>query len=140
MDLRVIENRFRKILNTDRGLDFEYKYENDHIQATCSLTAQAYQGDIYADFTVYNDGLVTISFTFDKIDNTSYTLSKIEEFNENSVWLTAYITDKGYLKLRNNIFVASERAAVENVEFIIKHLLSDKIKTYLAPLSQLTHE
>lgn len=139
MNLKTAEKELRKLLNTKRNLNFEYKYEEDYLNASCSITAKAYKDDIYVSLDVYQDGLITIALTFDKLDLTDYTLDLINKFNTQSVWLTAYVNSKGYLRLRNNIFVGSEKAAVENIDFILDHFLSDKIKEVLSPLSQLTY-
>ncbi len=139
MNLKNIEKLLRKELNTKRNLAFEYEYENDNINASCDLTSKSYKGGIYAVFTVYTDGLILCSFTFDKIQLDHTSLDFITKFNQNSVWLTAYVTDKGYLKLRNNIFVGSENAVIENINFLLDHLITEKIKQYLSPLSQLTY-
>jgi len=139
INLKNAEKELRKVLNVKRGLDFEYKYENDCMTASNSITCKTYKDDIYVSLDVYEDGLLCISLVFDKINLTDQVIDLINKFNKTSVWLTAYVNNKGYLKLRNNIFVGSEKSAVENIDFILDHFLSDKIKNVLSPLSQLTY-
>ena len=128
MNLKNVEKQLRQSLNEKRGLNFEYKYEENYLDVACDITCKS-----------YDDGLISISFTFDKLDLSDTALQLINNFNKESVWLTAYVSSKGYLKLRNNIFVGSEKAAVENIDFLLDHFLSDKIKKVLVPLSQLTY-
>lgn len=139
MNLKNVEKQLRQSLNEKRGLNFEYKYEENYLDVACDITCKSYDDGIYVAMDVYDDGLISISFTFDKLDLSDTALQLINNFNKESVWLTAYVSSKGYLKLRNNIFVGSEKAVVENIDFLLDHFLSDKIKKVLVPLSQLTY-
>lgn len=138
MNLKYIEKKLRKMLNEKLGLEFEYEYKNDYLDVNHTITYKDYEGDIYTSFTFYKDGLITICFVFGKMQASNITLNAINNFNKDSVWLTAYISKNGYLTLRNNIFTGSDNSAIENVDFILNHLISDKIIKILQPLTMLT--
>lgn len=139
MNFKVAERYLRKVLNEGFGLDYEYEYGDDHLLAKHSINVNGLQGSAYSIIRVYDDNTVVFRFTFDKIDRTRETIRLANEYNENFLFLKAYIGDE-YLYVEHVAFIVNEENLQEYVKGIFEELIAEKSKKYLAPLCDLTYD
>lgn len=139
MNLRIVERDIKRFLNKELGLDFEFERKDDRLRATNELTLRGHDDNIYVAIDMYESGSFGVDFVFDKLEENPQTLALINEFNRNSVWLTAMIRDDGYLVLRYNVMAGTVDDLAGNIRGIMNQLTTDKIGAVLKPLTQLTH-
>ena len=139
MNLRIVERDIKRFLNKELGLDFEFERKDDRLRATNELTLRGHDDNIYVAIDMYESGSFGVDFVFDKLEENPQTLALINEFNRNSVWLTAMIRDDGYLVLRYNVMAGTVDDLAGNISGIMNQLTTDKIGAVLKPLTQLTH-
>ena len=139
MNLRIVERDIKRFLNKELGLDFEFERKDDRLRATNELTLRGHDDNIYVAIDMYESGSFGVDFVFDKLEENPHTLALINEFNRNSVWLTAMIRDDGYLVLRYNVMAGTVDDLAGNIRGIMNQLTTDKIGAVLKPLTQLTH-
>ena len=126
-------------------LEFTIKEQkDDSIRFTADVTlAKYYKDGIFIATTVYSSGTIHMFFTFDHLDENLNSLHLINEFNDNSSWFTAYITQKGdkkYLELHYGACGPDNEAeAADNYGFILRQLMNDTTVKYLTPLTKLTY-
>lgn len=138
MNLRIVERDIKRFLNKELGLDFEFERKDDRLRATNELTLRGHDDNIYVAIDMYESGSFGVDFVFDKLEENPQTLALINEFNRNSVWLTAMIRDDGYLVLRYNVMAGTVDDLADNIRGIMNQLTTDKIGAVLKPLTQLT--
>ena len=138
MNLRIVERDIKRFLNKELGLDFEFERKDDRLRATNELTLRGHDDNIYVAIDMYESGSFGVDFVFDKLEENPHTLALINEFNRNSVWLTAMIRDDGYLVLRYNVMAGTVDDLAGNIRGIMNQLTTDKIGAVLKPLTQLT--
>ena len=138
MNLRIVERDIKRFLNKELGLDFEFERKDDRLRATNELTLRGHDDNIYVAIDMYESGSFVVDFVFDKLEENPQTLALINEFNRNSVWLTAMIRDDGYLVLRYNVMAGTVDDLAGNIRGIMNQLTTDKIGAVLKPLTQLT--
>ena len=140
-----VMNVFDRVCKEFNQLDFTIKdRKDDSIRFTADVTLKKYYKDgIFISCTVYTGGTMHIFFTFDHLDENLNTLHLLNEFNDNSSWFKAYITQKGdkkYLELHYAAVGPDDEAeAADNFGFILRQLMSDTTVKYLSPLSQITY-
>lgn len=139
MNLRIVERDIKRFLNKELGLDFEFERKDDRLRATNELTLRGHDDNIYVAIDMYESGSFGVDFVFDKLEENPQTLALINDFNRNSVWLTAMIRDDGYLVLRYNVMAGTVDDLAGNIRGIMNQLTTDKIGAVLKPLTQLTH-
>ena len=138
MNLRIVERDIKRFLNKELGLDFEFERKDDRLRATNELTLRGHDDNIYVAIDMYESGSFGVDFVFDKLEENPQTLALINEFNRNSVWLTAMIRDDGYLVLRYNVMAGTVDDLAGNIRGIMNQLTTDKSGAVLKPLTQLT--
>ena len=138
MNLRIVERDIKRFLNKELGLDFEFERKDDRLRATNELTLRGHDDNIYVAIDMYESGSFGVGFVFDKLEENPQTLALINDFNRNSVWLTAMIRDDGYLVLRYNVMAGTVDDLAGNIRGIMNQLTTDKIGAVLKPLTQLT--
>mgnify|MGYP002802863594 FL=1 len=138
MNLRIVERDIKRFLNKELGLDFDFERTDDRLRATNELTLRGHDDNIYVAIDMYESGSFGVDFVFDKLEENPQTLALINEFNRNSVWLTAMIRDDGYLVLRYNVMAGTVDDLAGNIRGIMNQLTTDKIGAVLKPLTQLT--
>ena len=138
MNRRIVERDIKRFLNKELGLDFEFERKDDRLRATNELTLRGHDDNIYVAIDMYESGSFGVDFVFDKLEENPQTLALINEFNRNSVWLTAMIRDDGYLVLRYNVMAGTVDDLAGNIRGIMNQLTTDKIGAVLKPLTQLT--
>ena len=138
MNLRIVERDIKRFLNKELGLDFEFERKDDRLRATNELTLRGHDDNIYVAIDMYESGSCGVGFVFDKLEENPQTLALINEFNRNSVWLTAMIRDDGYLVLRYNVMAGTVDDLAGNIRGIMNQLTTDKIGAVLKPLTQPT--
>ncbi len=138
MNLRIVERDIKRFLNKELGLDFEFERKDDRLRATNELTLRGHDDNIYVAIDMYESGSFGVDFVFDKLEENPQTLALINDFNRNSVWLTAMIRDDGYLVLRYNVMAGTVDDLAGNIRGIMNQLTTDKIGAVLKPLTQLT--
>ena len=138
MNLRIVERDIKRFLNKELGLDFEFERKDDRLRATNELTLRGHDDNIYVAIDMYESGSFGVDFVFDKLEENPQTLALINEFNRNSVWLTAMIRDDSYLVLRYNVMAGTVDDLAGNIRGIMNQLTTDKIGAVLKPLTQLT--
>ena len=140
INLRKAEKIMKKHLVKDMKLDFTFEKDGaDHLKAKNSVTLKGHDDDILIVIDVYANGILGVDFIFDKLEKTVKTLELIENFNESTPWLCAYISSKGYLCLRYNVADIVEDTLAPNLIFILNKLVSDDVKAPLQLLTVLTH-
>ncbi len=138
MNLRIVERDIKRFLNKELGLDFDFERTDDRLRATNELTLRGHDDNIYVAIDMYESGSFGVDFVFDKLEENPQTLALINDFNRNSVWLTAMIRDDGYLVLRYNVMAGTVDDLAGNIRGIMNQLTTDKIGAVLKPLTQLT--
>ena len=138
MNLRIVERDIKRFLNKELGLDFNFERTDDRLRATNELTLRGHDDNIYVAIDMYESGSFGVDFVFDKLEENPQTLALINDFNRNSVWLTAMIRDDGYLVLRYNVMAGTVDDLAGNIRGIMNQLTTDKIGAVLKPLTQLT--
>ena len=138
MNLRIVERDIKRFLNKELGLDFDFERTDARLRATNELTLRGHDDNIYVAIDMYESGSFGVDFVFDKLEENPQTLALINDFNRNSVWLTAMIRDDGYLVLRYNVMAGTVDDLAGNIRGIMNQLTTDKIGAVLKPLTQLT--
>ena len=118
MNLRIVERDIKRFLNKELGLDFEFERKDDRLRATNELTLRGHDDNIYVAIDMYESGSFGVDFVFDKLEENPQTLALINEFNRNSVWLTAMIRDDGYLVLRYNVMAGTVDDLAGNIMIV----------------------
>jgi len=144
MDLARVKSNLLSSIESEYGLKFEGKLEKDsdgkqYVKLTNGITHNVYKGGIFCKILVFPSGSFGIEFIFDKIVQTSEVAKLLYAFNENIVFLSAYISDAGYLTVHYNVAFLDEKDIMENIRRSFNSLSNDTIKKYLLPLNQLTY-
>ncbi len=139
INLKKAQKELTKLLVKQLGLDFEFGLGEDRLTAKNSVSIDGYDDDVFISFVVFKSGSYGVDFVFDKIDRTPQALELLQNFNENSVWLAAFIRDDGYLVLRYNVMQLSDDDVVQNTESVMQKLISPEIREVLTPLTRLTY-
>ncbi len=138
MELDKVMRGLSKRLNEEMGLDFAYKYENDSLIGTNTLSLKDVHNDIFVRVTVYEkSGKVFFEAIFEKIRKTFETLDLINEFNKKKTFLKAYINNNDYLVLEWAVSDATtEDNAVSEIPFLLEIMSNDDSKETLGLLAE----
>ena len=127
------------------GINFEQKsLENGKVEITANITAEKYFDDgIAVRIVAYQSGTCHVFMVFDKIDPTLENLTLINEYNDHSSFLSAYISQKNggkYLELHGSSMDAPDvKTLSETIAYFINELLNDKLLPYLQPITKRTY-
>lgn len=138
MNLSNAEATLKEELNKKFGLDFEYKMIDGHLEAKNEITIKGFDDGIYCQFRLYESGVVSYCFTFDKIEMTGRVMVLVNNFNANFPFLKAYL-ENGYLRIDHVVYNMRNEDLGEYTSGIMSEIISDKCKKYLTPLTELTH-
>jgi hypothetical protein len=136
-----------------KGISFEEKkrtYDEKNprlvnkIEITANIVAEKYFDDgIAVRIVAYKSGTCHVFMVFDKLDPTYENLTMINEYNDHSSFLSAYISQKNggkYLELHGSSMDApDEQALASTVCFFINELLNDSLLKYLQPITRNTY-
>ena len=111
----------------------------DSLTLHSQITAKDYfENSIYFKMTIFASGTLHIFFTFDEIERTYDNLYLINNFNEQSPWFRAYISninDKDYLELHySTVALESEAQVINSFGYLLNSLLDEETLKYLKPI------
>ena len=100
----ILRDAFNEVMDvTDSmSISFQCDRQEDHfIIYANEVTLNNHDDDIRIEIAVNDGGGATFYAVFDKLDETPTTLRLLNEFNEDTLFFSAYIGSKGYLTLRH---------------------------------------
>ena len=127
------------------GITFTEKSRTeDKVEITAEIVAKKYFDDgITVRIVAYKSGTCHVFMVFDKIDPTLENLTLINEYNDHSSFLSAYISQKNggkYLELHGSSMDAPDvKTLSETIAYFINELLNDKLLPYLQPITKRTY-
>ena len=127
------------------GISFEQKeFSADKAVITANIVAEKYFDDgILVRIVAYKSGTCHVFMIFDKLDPTYENLQLINEYNDHSSFLSAYISQKDggqYLELHGSSMDApDEKVLSETIAYFINEALNEKLLKYLQPLTNRTY-
>lgn len=127
------------------GISFEQKeLTADKSVITANIVAERYFDDgIFVRIVAYKSGTCHVFMIFDKLDPTYENLTLINEYNDHSSFLSAYISQKDggkYLELHGSSMDApDEKVLSETIAYFINEALNEKLLQYLQPLTSRTY-
>ena len=149
-DLLRLKDLIQKEYN---GISFEEKkrtYDEKNprlvnkIEITANIVAEKYFDDgIAVRIVAYKSGTCHVFMVFDKLDPTYENLTMINEYNDHSSFLSAYISQKNggkYLELHaSSLDLADENVMSSVICYYINEVLNEKLLTYLQPITKRTY-
>lgn len=127
------------------GITFNVKnLTDDKVEITASIVAEKYFDDsISVRIVAYKSGTCHVFLVFDKLDPTFENYDLINEYNDNSSFLSAYISQKNggkYLELHGSSLDApNTQVLCDTICYFINEALNDKLLKYLQPLTNNTY-
>ena len=127
------------------GINFEEKScTEDKVEITANIVAEKYFDDgIAVRVVAYKSGTCHVFMVFDKLDPTLENLTLINEYNDHSSFLSAYISQKNggkYLELHGSSMDASNAQVLsETIAYFINELLNEKLLPYLQSITKRTY-
>lgn len=127
------------------GINFEEKSRtDDKVEITANIVAEKYFNDgIAVRVVAYKSGTCHAFMVFDKLDPTFENYHLINEYNDHSSFLNAYISQKNggkYLELHGSCLnLPDEEALADAIVYYINELLNEKLLQYLQPLTKRTY-
>lgn len=129
-----------KLLEMGKKIGLQVQDETkDSLTLHSQITAKDYfENSIYFKMTIFASGTLHIFFTFDEIERTYDNLYLINNFNEQSPWFRAYISninDKDYLELHySTVALNSEEQVISSFGYLLNSLLEEETLKYLKPI------
>ena len=129
-----------KLLEMGKKIGLQVQDETkDSLTLHSQITAKDYfENSIYFKMTIFASGTLHIFFTFDEIERTYDNLYLINNFNEQSPWFRAYISninDKDYLELHySTVALESEAQVINSFGYLLNSLLDEETLKYLKPI------
>ena len=127
------------------GITFEQKeLTADKAVITANIVAEKYFDDgIFVRIVAYKSGTCHVFLVFDELDPTFENLKLINEYNDHSSFLSAYISQKDggkFLELHGSSMDApDEKVLSETIAYFINEALNEKLLKYLQPLTNRTY-
>ncbi len=127
------------------GITFTEKSRTeDKVEITADIVAKKYFDDgITVRIVAYKSGTCHVFLVFDELDPTFENLKLINEYNDHSSFLSAYISQKDggqYLELHGSSMDApDEKVLSETIAYFINEALNEKLLKYLQPLTNRTY-
>ena len=127
------------------GISFTEKSRtDDKVEITANIVAEKYFDDgIAVRVVAYKSGTCHVFMVFDKLDPTFENLSLINEYNDHSSFLSAYISQKNggkYLELHGSSMDAPDaKILADTISYFINELLNEKLLQYLQPITKRTY-
>lgn len=138
VNLKNVKRKLEKLLNEKSNLAFKYEFGADFVKATHEITLTKINAEILAVLTCYDSGFTAVELIFDKVERNHRSEELIAQFNANSFWLTAYISDNGYLITRYFIAQLSDvDDIVSNIEWGMLQATNDRNSDLLRPLVEM---
>lgn len=138
MNLKKVRKELKKFFAAKK-LTFKIEDEDRRVVCTNSLGLKPYDDDIFARFEYYENGTAAFNFTFDHLTINEQTLRMVNDFNERSPWLYAYVdTAKGYMRICHPSLLLHEEDVCTYTERVMSVLASRDLEAVLAPLCILT--
>ena len=108
------------------------------------IVAKKYFDDgITVRIVAYKSGTCHVFMVFDKLDPTFENYNLINEYNDHSSFLNAYISQKNggkYLELHaSSLDLADENVMSSVICYYINEVLNEKLLTYLQPITKRTY-
>lgn len=104
-----------------------------------NVTLAGLDDDIAVNIGVFESGSAFVELIFDKIKDVKKAAVALNEFNKQSIWLKAYISDKQYLTVNHTILcLQDENVLVNVVGHVLSYVGSNTSIALLAPLCKLT--
>ncbi|MDD6302947.1 MAG: hypothetical protein PUA56_06590 [Bacillales bacterium] len=138
MNLKIAQVILEDYFN-ECDLDFEFEKIADGIRASSQLSLNGIDGAIFTDIAVY-DGLLSVLFICDLIDRNQITLHLIDKFNANESYLTAFISQDGYLTIRCNVPFVNEANLANALDFVFGRITDEEVKDNFITLTKLTYQ
>jgi hypothetical protein len=110
--------------------------EGDFLYATTSLQLINYGVDVELNFAFNKpNNSVIFNVIFPKVSINPKLFEKLNEFNFNSAWLRSFVNEENRLILLfSQLNVDNVSIAIGVLDFLIKNVLSEEMKTILTPL------
>ena len=127
------------------GITFTEKSRTeDKVEITAEIVAKKYFDDgIAVRVVAYKSGTCHVFMVFDKLDPTLENLTLVNEYNDHSSFLSAYISQKNggkYLELHGSSMDApDENVLKDTICYFINELLNEKLLQYLQPITKRTY-
>lgn len=127
------------------GITFTEKSRtDDKVEITAEIVAKKYFDDgITVRIVAYKSGTCHVFMVFDKLDPTFENYDMINEYNDHSSFLSAYISQKNggkYLELHGSSMDApDEKALASTICYFINEVLNEKLLQYLQPITKRTY-
>lgn len=138
MNLKIAQVILEDYFN-ECDLDFKFEKIADGIRASSQLSLNGIDGAIFTDIAVY-DGLLSVLFICDLIDRNQITLHLIDKFNANESYLTAFISQDGYLTIRCNVPFVNEANLANALDFVFGRITDEEVKDNFITLTKLTYQ
>jgi hypothetical protein len=128
------------------GITFTEKSRTeDKVEITAEIVAKKYFDDgITVRIVAYKSGTCHVFMVFDKLDPTFENYNLINEYNDHSSFLNAYISQKNggkYLELHaSSLDLADENVMSSVICYYINEVLNEKLLTYLQPITKRTYQ
>ena len=129
-----------KLLDLGKQIALQVEEENPTTLTMHSqITAKDYfSNSIYFKLVVFTSGTLHLFFTFNEIERTYDNLYLINNFNAESPWFKAYITNinnKDYLELHYSVMgLTYEEEVLNTVGYILNSLLDEETLNNLMPI------
>lgn len=127
------------------GIEFTEKSRtDDKVEITADITAKKYfDDDISVRIVAYKSGTCHVFMVFDHLDATYDNLCLINDYNDHSSFLSAYISEKkggNYLELHGSSMDApNTKVLAETIAYLMNEILNENGLKYLQPLSRATY-
>ena len=127
------------------GITFTEKSRTeDKVEITAEIVAKKYFDDgITLRIVAYKSGTCHVFMVFDKLDPTFENYEMINNYNDHSSFLNAYISQKNggkYLELHaSSLDLPDEKALCSVICYFINEVLNEKLLVYLQPITKRTY-
>ena len=127
------------------GITFTEKSRTeDKLEITASIEAKKYFDDgISVRIVAYKSGTCHVFMVFDKLDPTFENYDMINNYNDHSSFLAAYISQKNggkYLELHGSSMDApNAKVLADTIVYFINELLNEKLLPHLQPITKRTY-
>ena len=137
--LGLLQGQFSSITFTEKSRT------EDKVEITAEIVAKKYFDDgITVRIVAYKSGTCHVFMVFDKLDPTFDNYNLINEYNDHSSFLNAYISQKNggkYLELHaSSLDLADEKVQANVICYFINEVLNEKLLEYLQPITKRTYQ